>query len=77
GRTGVQTLTIKIRNGLKDTREVRLYDQLQRQRSGMGGQAEIQEASDLYKMLDDGRVEFRVTLNPGEERVITYTVRGI
>ncbi|MBW7863284.1 MAG: hypothetical protein H3C30_02590 [Candidatus Hydrogenedentes bacterium] len=77
GRTGVQTLTIKIRNGLKETREVRLYDQLQRQRSGMGGQAEIQEASDLYKMLDDGRVEFRVTLNPGEERVITYTVRGI
>ena len=68
-RTVVQTITLT--STLDGPREVRVFD-----RPEYGGRrnAAISDASDLYKTLDDGRLEFRVEVTPGTERVNTYTI---
>jgi hypothetical protein len=61
--------SISLTSTLDGPREVRVYDRPENSRRG----AAISDASDLYKTLDDGRLEFRVEVIPGTERVITYS----
>lgn len=67
------TTVLKVRSTLKAPHELRLYDRPARR--GPDSPATVQDASDLYKLLDDGRVEFRVAVTPLMEREITYTTQ--
>lgn len=72
GRNVVEeSYEIRLRNRKEDQAvEIRVPEHLFRWSSW-----EILNASDAYEKLDSSTVEFRVTVRPGEERVITYTVR--
>lgn len=63
--------SIVLTSTLDGPREVRVLD-----RPEPGGRSDvpISNASDKYKKLEDGRLEFRVEVIPGTERVITYTL---
>ncbi len=67
GRNMVQS--ISLTSTLDAPREVRVFDRPESVRRGTA----VSDASDLYKTLDDGRMEFRVEVTPGTERIITYT----
>ncbi len=66
-----ETYEIKLRNRKDDQMvEIRVPERLLR-----WSQWEIVSASDEFTKLDSATIEFRVSVKPGEERVITYTVR--
>jgi hypothetical protein len=66
-----ETYTIKLRNHKEDqTVEIRVPEHLFRWSNW-----QILSASDDYKQLDSGTIEFRAQVKPGEEKVITYTVQ--
>ena len=66
-----ESFEIRLRNRKDtDTVEIRVPETLFRWSNW-----EILSSSDAYTRLDAGTIEFRVDVAPGEERVITYTVR--
>jgi hypothetical protein len=66
-----ETYEIRLRNRKDDVPvEIRVPETLYR-----WSEWEILSASMPYEQLDSARIEFRPTVNPGEEVVITYTVR--
>jgi len=60
---------IKLRNHKKETVEIRVVEHLSRYDNW-----ELKEKSDEFKKLDSHTIEFRETLKPDEEKVVTYTV---
>ncbi len=66
-----ETYEIRLRNRKDDEAvEIRVPETLFRWSNW-----EILNASDEFTQIDSSRIEFRVMVEPGEERVITYTVR--
>jgi hypothetical protein len=66
-----ETYEIKLRNRKDDeTVEIRVPESLFRWSNW-----EILNASDPYTQKDSATIEFRVQVEPGQEKVITYTVR--
>jgi len=66
-----ETYEIKLRNRKDDeTVEIRVPESLFRWSNW-----EILDASDPYTKKDSATIEFRVPVEPGQEKVITYTVR--
>ncbi|NWG16110.1 MAG: hypothetical protein HXY41_05700 [Chloroflexi bacterium] len=66
-----ETYEIKLRNRKEDqTVEIRVPERLFRWSSW-----EILNASDAYTQPNAWTIEFRATVEPGQEKVITYTVR--
>jgi len=72
GRNVVEeSYEIRLRNRKEDQSvEIRVPEHLFRWSNW-----EILNASDPYEKLDAATIEFRVMVRPGEERVLTYTVR--
>jgi hypothetical protein len=72
GRNVVEeTYEIRLRNRKdSETVEIRVPETLFRWSSW-----EILNASDPYEKINSNSIEFRVSVEPGQERVITYTVR--
>jgi hypothetical protein len=66
-----ETYEIRLRSRKEDQAvEIRVPESLFRWSNW-----EILNASDSYEKLDSNTIEFRVQVEPGQERVITYTVR--
>lgn len=66
-----ETFQIKLRNRKEDQAvEIRIPENLYRWSNW-----EILNASEEYTKVDSNSIEFRVEVQPGEEKVITYTVR--
>lgn len=66
-----ETYEIKLRNRKENAAvEIRVPEHLFRWSNW-----EILNASDEYTKKDSGTIEFRVSVEPGQEKVITYTVR--
>lgn len=66
-----ETIEVKLRNRKSDeTVQVRVPERLYR-----WSDWQIIEASDTWTKLDSTTIEFRVDVAPGEERILTYTVR--
>lgn len=66
-----ETYEIRLRNRKEDeTVEIRVPESLFRWSNW-----EILNASEPYTQLDSSTIEFRVQVEPGQEKVITYTVR--
>src|SRR5262249_4024544 len=66
-----ETYQIKLRNRKEDQAvQIRVPEHLFRWSNW-----EILDASDQYTKLDSDTIEFRVDVQPGQEKVITYTVR--
>jgi hypothetical protein len=64
-----EAFEIKLRNHKKESVEIRVVEHLSRFDNW-----KITEKSDEYRKLDSHTIEFRVTLKPDEERVVTYQV---
>ncbi len=64
-----ESFEIKLRNHKKEKVEVRVVEHLYR-----GINWEITEKSNTYLKTDSRTIEFRVQLEPDEEKTITYTV---
>lgn len=64
-----ESFEITLRNRKKEAVEIRVVEHLFRWTNW-----EITENSDPYQKLKSDEIEFRVSLKPGEERKITYTV---
>jgi hypothetical protein len=67
-RTIDEGFEIKVRNHKKERAEVRVVEHLYR-----GATWEISTSSVPPVKTDAQTIEFRVTLNPDEEKVVTYT----
>ena len=65
-----EAFEIKVRNRKKEPVEVRVAERLYRWFNWT-----LLTNSDLYVKTDDRNIEFRVTLAPDEEKVVTYRVR--
>ncbi len=65
-----EAFAITLRNRKKEPVEIRVVERLYR-----GVNWTILEKSDAFEKKDDRNIEFRVTLQPDEERVVTYRVR--
>lgn len=65
-----EAFEIRVRNRKKETVEVRVAERLYRWLNWR-----LIENSHPYVKTDDRNIEFRVTLEPDEEKVITYRVR--
>jgi Uncharacterized conserved protein len=65
-----EAFEIRLRNRKKEPVEVRVVERLYRWLNWT-----LTENSDPYVKTDDRNIEFRVTLAPGEEKVVTYRVR--
>jgi hypothetical protein len=66
-----ETYEIRLRNRKDDqTVEIRVPENLFRWSNW-----EILNSSDPYEQLDSSTIEFRVQVEPGQEKIITYTVR--
>jgi hypothetical protein len=66
-----ETFQIKLRNRKENQAvEIRIPEHMYRWSNW-----EIMNNSDDYTKLDSATIEFRVIVQPGEERVLTYTVR--
>ena len=64
-----EAFEIKLRNHKKEPVEIRVVEHLSRYDNW-----EVKEKSDDFKKLDSHTIEFRVTLKPDEEKVVTYRV---
>ncbi len=68
-----ESFEIKLRNRkLDEAVEIRVVEHLYR-----GTNWEIRDNSAEFSKMDAGTIEFRVTLKPGEERVIKYTAHYV
>lgn len=65
-----EAYTIKLRNRKTTPVEVRITEHLQ-----SGPNWKLVQQSDPHEKLDAARLEFRVTLQPDVERIVTYRVR--
>lgn len=65
-----ESFEIKLRSAKKEAVEVRVVEPLYR-----GTNWEILEASSAQTKLDSSTIEFRMTVEPGEEHTLTYKVR--
>lgn len=65
-----EAFAITLRNRKKEPVEIRVVERLYR-----GVNWTILEKSDEFTKTDDRNIEIRVTLQPDEERVVTYRVR--
>ena len=65
-----EAFEIRVRNRKKETVEVRVAERMYRWLNWT-----LVEQSDAFTKTDAQSGEFRVTLQPGEEKVITYRVR--
>jgi hypothetical protein len=65
-----EAFEIKLRNRKKETVEIRVAERLYRWVNW-----EIVQKSDEYVKVDSRNIEFRVTLKPDEEKVVSYRVR--
>lgn len=65
-----EAFEIKLRNRKKEPVEVRVTERLYRWLNW-----ELTQASDTYAKTDSRNIEFRVTLQPDEEKIVTYRVR--
>jgi hypothetical protein len=65
-----EAFEIRLRNRKKESVEVRVAERLYRWINWT-----LVENSDAYVKTDDRNIEFRVTLAPDEEKVVTYRVR--
>ncbi|MCA9292186.1 MAG: DUF4139 domain-containing protein [Phycisphaerales bacterium] len=64
-----ETYEIKVRNRKKERAEIRVVEHMFR-----WSQWEIEKRSMPFEKTDAQTIEFRVTLDPDEEQVVTYTV---
>ncbi len=64
-----EAFEIKLRNHKKETVEIRVVEHLSRFDNW-----EVKEKSDDFKKLDSHTIEFRISLKPDEEKVVTYRV---
>jgi hypothetical protein len=64
-----ESFEIKLRNHKKEPVEIRAVEHLSRFDNW-----EVKEKTDEFKKLDSHTIEFRATLQPDEEKVITYHV---
>jgi hypothetical protein len=69
-RTAEESYEIKVRNHRKDAAEVRIWEHSCRWR-----QWEITAQSQQFKKVNQQTFEFVVSVPPGEEKKITYTIR--
>lgn len=64
-----ETVVLTLRSTLKEPREVRVTNLLLEEKDKIA----VTDASDPYTIREDQRIEFKITLKPGEEREIKYT----
>jgi hypothetical protein len=64
-----ETFEIKLRNRKKETVEIRVVEHLYRWNNW-----NISAKSDEFKKTDAQTIEFRVSVKPDEEKIVTYTV---
>jgi hypothetical protein len=64
-----ESFEIKVRNRKKEAVEIRAVEHLYRWNNW-----DITQKSDDFKKTDAQTIEFRVKVNPDEEKTITYTV---
>ncbi len=69
-RTATQTIEVKVRNRKKEPVEIRVVEHTNR-----GGNWTLTAQSQPHEKKDAQTFEFRVPLQPDEEKVITYTIR--
>ena len=69
-RTATQTVEIKVRNRKKEPVEIRVIEH-----ANLGGNWTLTAQSQPHEKKDATTFEFRVPLQPDEEKVITYTIR--
>ncbi len=69
-RTATQTVEIKVRNRKKEPVEIRVIEH-----ANLGGNWTLTAQSQAHEKKDATTFEFRVPLQPDEEKVITYTIR--
>ena len=69
-RVATQTFEIKVRNRKKEPVEIRVVEHANR-----GGNWTLTAQSQAHEKKDATTFEFRVPLQPDEEKVITYTIR--
>lgn len=69
-RTATQTVEVKVRNRKKEPVEIRVVEHANR-----GGNWTLTTQSQPHEKKDATTFEFRVPLQPDEEKMITYTIR--
>ncbi len=69
-RTATQTVEIKVRNRKKEPVEIRVLE-----RATRGGNWTLTAQSQPHDKKDATTFEFRVPLQPDEEKTVTYTIR--
>jgi hypothetical protein len=69
-RTAIQTIEVKVRNRKKEPVEIRLFEHATR-----GGTWTLTAQSQPHEKKDAMTFEFRVPLQPDEEKSVTYTIR--
>jgi hypothetical protein len=67
--SATESFEIKLRNRKTESVEIRVVEHLYRWNNW-----EIEQKSDEFEKKDAQTIEFRVPVNAGEERIITYTV---
>ena len=71
-RTATQTIEVKVRNRKKEPVEIRVVEHASR-----GGNWTLTAQSQPHEKKDATTFEFRVPLQPDEEKSVTYTIRFI
>ena len=69
-RIATQTIEVKVRNRKKEPAEIRVVEH-----ANHGGNWTLTAQSQDHKKTDARTFEFRVPLQPDEEKVVTYTIR--
>lgn len=69
-RTATQTVEVKVRNRKKEPVEIRVVEHANR-----GGNWTLTTQSQPHEKKDATTFEFRVPLQPDEEKTVTYTIR--
>jgi hypothetical protein len=69
-RTATQTVEVKVRNRKKEPVEIRV-----REHASRGGNWTLTAQSQPHEKKDATTFEFRVPLQPDEEKTVTYTIR--
>jgi hypothetical protein len=69
-RVSTQTFEVKVRNRKKEPVEIRVLEH-----ATFGGNWTLTQQSQPHEKKDASTFEFRVPLQPDEEKVVTYTIR--